>query len=217
MNAKCGTCGKKHDTIAEYRDCAGVAEEAAEAQDVMNRLEGSPTHSNPPSDRQVAYVADLLLIHEWPDEVSEEDLRAMERSQVSSLISAILRRPLKRQVPEGQPADGKSPRPQSFPGIPAGRYAIIADGKVKFYRVDKPTEGRWAGRTFVKVQASDDLHPVKDGAKVAVLAEIAKDPKAAMLRYGHEIGACGLCGRTLTDEESRGLGIGPVCRNKMGW
>jgi hypothetical protein len=88
---------------------------------------------------------------------------------------------------------------------------------VKFYRVDRPTEGRWAGRTFVKVQASDDLHPVRGTAARAVLEAIAVDPKAAMLRYGLELGHCGKCGRTLTDEDSRAAGIGPVCASKLGW
>lgn len=99
--------------------------------------------------------------------------------------------------------------------VPAGRYAIEADGVIKFYAVDRPTEGKWAGYTFVKVQASDDLFPVKGQAAKAVLAAIAVDPKAALVRYGHAIGKCGLCGRTLTDEESRAAGIGPVCARKV--
>lgn len=36
----------------------------------------------------------------------------------------------------------------------------------------------------------------------------------AMLRYGRLIGACGHCGRTLTNQESRDAGIGPVCITK---
>jgi hypothetical protein len=38
------------------------------------------------------------------------------------------------------------------------------------------------------------------------------------VRYGMLIGKCGVCGRTLTDEESRANGIGPVCaeRGLMG-
>ena len=30
-------------------------------------------------------------------------------------------------------------------------------------------------------------------------------------------GSCGHCGRTLTNEESRARGIGPICAGKMGW
>lgn len=105
--------------------------------------------------------------------------------------------------------------------VPAGRYAILypnAEGRkvLKFFHVDKPTEGRWVGYTFVKEQASDDLYPVKDRARREdILATIAEDPREAIVRYGREIGKCGVCGRTLTEEESRAYGIGPVCRTKV--
>ncbi len=105
-----------------------------------------------------------------------------------------------------------------LPDVPAGRYAVEHEGVLKFYRVDKPTEGRWAGFTFLKVQASDELHPIKNfDYKRTILTEIAIDPKAASERYGQELGHCGICGRTLTDEESRAIGIGPVCRSNSDW
>lgn len=104
--------------------------------------------------------------------------------------------------------------------VPEGRYAVRgSDGVVKFYKVDRPTEGRWAGYTFVKVQASDDLYPVKGkGPREAVLAAIAEAGiEASMTLYGRELGKCGHCGRTLTDEDSRARGIGPICFAKMGF
>jgi hypothetical protein len=104
--------------------------------------------------------------------------------------------------------------------VPEGRYAVDGeDGTLKFYQVDRPTEGKWAGYVFVKVQASDELHPIRGrAARDAILAKIAEvGPEAASKRYGHEIGACGVCGRTLTDENSRANGIGPICSQKMGW
>lgn len=104
------------------------------------------------------------------------------------------------------------------PDVAAGRYAVEGlDGTLRFYKVDRPTDGKWAGRTFVKVYASDNTWPVKGAYAHKVLHEIAQDPKAAMLRYGREIGACGHCGRTLTDETSRANGIGPVCAGRMEW
>ena len=35
--------------------------------------------------------------------------------------------------------------------------------------------------------------------------------------FGKLYGSCMICGLTLTNEESIELGIGPVCREKMGW
>jgi hypothetical protein len=47
-----------------------------------------------------------------------------------------------------------------------------------------------------------------------ILARIAVNPRAAMQRYGQEIGACGRCGLTLTNDTSRALGLGPECAAK---
>lgn len=106
--------------------------------------------------------------------------------------------------------------------VPAGRYAIdTADGATNalaFYRVDRPTEGRWAGRVFVKLITGGDEQRLSWATTQAVLVKIAEAGAAqASARYGHEIGACGVCGRQLTNDESRAAGIGPVCRANMGW
>ena len=101
--------------------------------------------------------------------------------------------------------------------VPAGRYAVEIDGRLGFFKVDRPT-GRWAGYyVFVKQMASDTEYPVRGPRRGVVLDAIAADPQAASVRYGREIGACGVCGRTLTDEDSRARGIGPICADKMGW
>lgn len=99
--------------------------------------------------------------------------------------------------------------------VKSGHYALVVDGTVKFYRVNTPTEGKWAGYTFVDAQASDDYHKVGREASRKILAAIAADPETAMRRYGLELGVCGHCRRTLTNDESRKYGIGPVCRGKM--
>lgn len=92
-----------------------------------------------------------------------------------------------------------------------GRYAVEEDGTLKFFKVKN---GRKAGFVFLDIQASDDWHAIRNVTRIhAILALIAADPKAAMARYGQEIGECGRCGRTLTSEY-RQLGIGPVCASK---
>lgn len=102
---------------------------------------------------------------------------------------------------------------------PEGRYAIRwENGETRFYKVDRPTEGKWAGWVFVKVQASDDFYPIKGWEnKRRILEKIAEDPESASKDYGKQIGRCGICGRTLTDDDSRAAGIGPICAGKVGW
>jgi len=104
--------------------------------------------------------------------------------------------------------------------IPAGRYAIRnGEGEVEFYKIDKPTEGKWANYVFLKIMASDTEYPIKSAARqMSVYKAILEvTPAAASRAYGVEIGHCGVCGRTLTDNESIAAGIGPVCAAKLGW
>ncbi|AER48668.1 hypothetical protein ARES_46 [Mycobacterium phage Ares] len=106
--------------------------------------------------------------------------------------------------------------------VPAGRYAIDTnDGavnEVAFYKVDRPETGKWAGYVFVKLLVSDSEQRMSFAASKAVLNRIAEvGAEAASARYGHEIGRCGICDRTLTNDESRARGIGPVCAANTGW
>lgn len=96
-------------------------------------------------------------------------------------------------------------------GMVLRRYAI--DGfdtgnETRFYKLRESKRGR----RYLVAQLSDEERMVPWAEALIVARKIADDPMAAMLRYGREIGSCGHCGRTLTNDESRALGIGPVCR-----
>jgi hypothetical protein len=43
------------------------------------------------------------------------------------------------------------------------------------------------------------------------------DPLAAAVAHGRLTGNCAICSRPLTDRESVGRGIGPICAEKFGW
>lgn len=106
--------------------------------------------------------------------------------------------------------------------VPAGRYAVATEAgavnELAFYRVDRPTEGKWAGKVFVKLMRSDEEQRMSFPASKAVLAKIAAvGAQQASAAYGQHIGSCGVCGRTLTNDESREIGIGPDCRARLGW
>jgi hypothetical protein len=112
-----------------------------------------------------------------------------------------------------------APQPAELADVPAGHYAVESTGHndLAFYRVDCPTEGSYAGRVFVKLVVGG--HPDQNVARshvAGILERIAADSDAAA-RYGRELGRCCRCNRTLTDETSRSLGIGPECRSRATW
>jgi hypothetical protein len=128
---------------------------------------------------------------------------------------------LKAAVPAVDVHDGPDTYPvirNDFPNLPDGRYAVNDSGDWKFYRISTGKKGgAYEGRRFVKVQASDTEHPIRNAAtRKAIMTSIeSMGWKESTAAYGHHIGACGRCGRTLTDADSRARGIGPDCWGKM--
>lgn len=96
-----------------------------------------------------------------------------------------------------------------------GRYAVYMGDKLRFFHVNAPTQGKWIGFTFVKefFGGGQEINIRNRETRNQILGAIAQDSDA-LARYGRELGFCGVCGRELTDEESRAIGIGPVCRAK---
>lgn len=94
---------------------------------------------------------------------------------------------------------------------PEGRYALRVAGVVRFYRVKY---GRKPGIVFLDAQASDDHWPIRAlKERSRIYAAIAADLDGARQLYARKLGRCYICGKTLTDELSRKLGVGPVCRD----
>lgn len=187
-----------------------------------------PPRSQVPEDFRESPVADratepqLDFIRDLMDErtITEEARAEAEAKLEAGITKKDASRWIERlqSLPRARKPKTES-RNSPLPDVPAGRYAVDnEEGKLTFYVVDRPEEGRWAGWIFLSVMASDEKHPIKGfAAKRTILQKIAVDPAGASRRYGLEIGKCGVCGRTLTDEESRAYGIGPICREKTGW
>ena len=161
--------------------------------------------------------ANQLLAYLASESDQPEYLTApLTKQGASALIDWLFTLPYKARAQEA-PSDLPS-----IEEVPAGRYAVdTEDGAINetaFYKVDRPTEGRWAGYVFVKHIVGDDEQRLSRAASATVLAKISSvGAEAASARYGHEIGACGICGRQLSNDESRERGIGPICADKVGW
>lgn len=106
-------------------------------------------------------------------------------------------------------AEGKS--------VLAGRYGIDTSDDERFvndttfFKIWVGDRGGWKVRMF----KSDDEVDLAFPTQIAVVKVIAKDPEKAMALFGHEFGKCGVCGRGLTNDLSREIGIGPVCRTRL--
>ena len=103
---------------------------------------------------------------------------------------------------------------------PPGRYAVKdTEGVPVIVEITKPTEGQWAGYTFVKTVPlipNGQEMPVRGTEAVHVLNEIEKSPMLAAENYGRMTGRCGQCKRRLSDPQSLQIGIGPECRANFG-
>jgi uncharacterized protein DUF6011 len=199
---KCGK-GHEHASVAEVRACYGVTEQptnrpnkyAGDCARCGVRVEAEQGHIEPSENGwNVLHDGDCPPNPGWPpmdsDDMPPRTLRA--------------------------PAQVRK-RTEQYAAIPEGRYAVkslTGTNDLDFFKVDKPTQGTWAGQIFVRrvIGGHPDM-PVKGANKFAALDAILEaGPDKAMALFGQTLGYCGRCGRSLTDEQSRAIGIGPVCR-----
>lgn len=168
-----------------------------------------------PTIKQVEFIKQLITRTEDPDNVAEsllafEDiLHGLDRKGASEYIDNLLARQRTLHTTEDRKFDPTS--------VPAGRYAITTDGEIGFYKVDRPTEGRWDGWTFVNLihPGGDRIRSIKGGERGKVLALISANPASYSAEYGKHTGTCGVCARLLSDPASVARGIGPVCASRL--
>lgn len=173
--------------------------------------------NGPITESQKEYIQDLLTKRQVDPDVMADIAQHLE-SPACSKRTASEFIALLRQLPRKRTKDD-AVFDEFSKVVPEGRYAVYDtadDNTLKFYIVDRPTEGKWAGYVFVKVKAGPEAYNLSISESKRVLALIAEDPKIALLRYGQELGHCGHCGRELTNASSRRIGIGPVCRARDG-
>ena len=152
----------------------------------------------PATDKQLAFLQRLAQ-----ERSVIVDTTGMSKREASDEINRLLDMP--RPLPQPKAMAGPAA------DVPAGRFAVEIGGHLHFFQVDRPASGKWAGWTFVKRQSGGNFDRLPRGEAQEVLELIAADADEALRRYGRELGVCGVCGRELTDDESRAKGIGPTC------
>lgn len=106
--------------------------------------------------------------------------------------------------------------------IPDGKYALPAeDGHFVFYQVDSPTEGKWAGYTFVSqlIGSVGDWNEQRLSRSVSdsVKARIAANVEEAARMFGIKAKACSYCSSPLSNIQSRAAGYGETCAHNHGF
>lgn len=199
---KCG--GDIGEVDISLWDDMSVAEASGVIESLIkgNKKSTIKNPSGPPaSDKQVNFIKSLIE----QKGATDIEVEGISKADASKAIEDLLARPNAPVKAEDQI------------DVPAGRYAIDSeDGHTSFYHVDRPEHGKWAGFTFVKLQVGGSVQRLSQKMGKAILKRIEEaGPKEASIRYGMELGVCGVCGRDLTNEESRKAGIGPICANKF--
>lgn len=138
--------------------------------------------------------------------------KSFDRAAASRWITRIKaeRDDLRAQKAASADAERRAPLPE----VATGRYAVENDkGKLCFYRVVNE-----AGHYTVFVYASDRQHRIPSWQSVrTILRKIERvGLRVAAKRFSDEREECDMCGRPLTDTESRARGRGPICTEKYG-
>lgn len=192
MSVKCGK-GHEHDSVADVRKCYGVSETAVNYK--PNRYPGNCRFCGGKVET--------------------------EQGRVDKIDGKWLTSHLDGKCPEKPKLE--APRTitntSRYDDIPVGHYAtgsLTGKNDLDFWRVDRPEQGTYAGRTFVKriVGGKPDLNVSRDTKFAALEAILEIGPRLSAALYGQELGRCSRCNRTLTDEVSRKFGKGPECRAK---
>lgn len=164
----------------------------------------------PATDKQIAFLTKLSVERNvaTSEDIAGLAAKGLDKRTASAVIDALLKTPA---------TTATTSTPKTAVEFPAGRYALVNrnDHATYFFQVDRPTEGKWAGYTFVKRVSGDNLLRVDRNEAPQILAAIGEDALGAARRYGNETGNCSVCGRGLTDSESISRGLGPVCAKKF--
>jgi Family of unknown function (DUF6011) len=89
-----------------------------------------------------------------------------------------------------------------------------------------PSSGKNAGAIYVMEEETylgkiiagrfTKSRDCSDDQQARIIASAA-DPEKAAIAYGLRTGRCSVCNQELTNEDSLSIGIGPICRERMGW
>lgn len=181
----------------------------------------------PATDAQKAMIAKLVKLKATAANpiLSAEQIANLKKTEIDGLKNMIFQLPwpAKKEAVTSSTTEPVVKKYDEYTDVVDGNYAYIYNGKTHFYRVTRETAkyGKWAGKTFIKVQerASDQLFKIYDyKMKQAILSEIRKFGISESQKFfAEKLGRCWRCGKTLTDDFNpyKDQGLGPDCGTKV--
>ena len=166
----------------------------------------------PASDRQKTLIRTLLAEREGNEKIDSIRL-ALNVARENNVLNADL---------ASSAIELLLAIPANSTKIPDGKYALPAeDGHFVFYQIDNPTEGKWAGYTFVSqlvgsVGSWNEQRLSRQGSE-SVKARIAADVEEAARMFGIKAKACSYCSSPLSNIQSRAAGYGEKCAHDHGF
>ena len=174
------------------------------------------------TEKQLAFIASLREQKALTDEQRIWLDRAVEAGFDKRRASVIIEKLL--ALPNAAPAKAEHEEPAADrpeDGFYALRNVPGHKNEISFFRLRTGKHGRWEGFQFIDMVIGGEpgrREPVKGVGRIKVYDCIAEQgADEARQLFGQEIGCCGRCGRTLTDDLSRERGIGPDCWGMMGF
>ena len=176
------------------------------------------------TEKQLSYLNTLL--DERPafrdvENLHPEVLERLSKRDASALISRVKETPKESAAKRAGSSTSLNDVLANVPDCYVAMPSRTGNNDLDFFRVGTnqgqmdPSKKGW--RRVQRIVGGQPPISMRIGEMMPVAKEIAAwsptELKEAQVLFGREIGRCGVCGKTLTDETSRALGIGPVCRD----
>jgi hypothetical protein len=191
-------------------------------------MTSTTTHTAPASEKQIAFVCDLLDKREVDAELAEIITEAIAneaytKAMASADIDAFLKLPKRARATKSTGA-----MQTLLALVPKSKYAVPTE-ELEFSEADDDFSG---DLVFVEIKEymgtlyARQLHgapgrfnrsKMSTNTVKAIIALVAADPYKYTKLFGDHYTCCGSCGAELTDQRSRELMLGPECRKKFGF
>ena len=166
----------------------------------------------------------LQAVTKWGS-LTEGQLLAVQKLVARAQEQKVAREARRLQIAaEAAPVDAQA----ILEAIQHGKASGLIWIKLRFEGFTIEEAKRHPGVLYIKRRdaARTYLGKVVDGKYVAsydatdadktAIAAAFKDPLAALKAFGNKTDSCGVCGRQLTNADSIGEGIGPICAERLG-